>query len=115
MRKQPPYLDDYYSVLETVQDLDLNSYSQVIKAQNAHYWLEAMREEIESIEKNHVWQLIDLPKDWKVVECKWVLRKKLKSNGSFGEYKTRLVAKGFTQVEGINYETFSPVVKFQSI
>ena len=88
----------------------------MIKVQDAQYWLEAMREEIESIEKNRVWQLVDLPKDRKAIGCKWVLRKKLKSEGSLDKYKARLVAKGFTQVEGIDYEEkFSPVVKFQSI
>ena len=45
-RKQSAYLDDYCSLLETMHDLDLNSSSQAIKAQGAHYWLDAMREEI---------------------------------------------------------------------
>ena len=69
-RKQPAYLDDCCSLLETVEDLDPNSYSQAIKAQNVQYWLEAVREEIESIEKNHVWQLIDFLKDRKIIGCK---------------------------------------------
>ena len=60
--------------------------------------------------------MIDLPKDWKAIGCKWVLRKKLKFYGSLDKYKARTIAKRFTQVEWIDYkETFSPVVKFQSI
>ena len=46
VRKLLAYLNDYYSLLKTMQDLDPNSYSQVIKAQDAQYLLEAMREEI---------------------------------------------------------------------
>ena len=53
--KQSAYLDDYCSLLEIMHDLDPNSYSQTIKAQDVQYQLAAMREEIESIEKNQVW------------------------------------------------------------
>ena len=60
--------------------------------------------------------MIDLPNDREANGCKWVLRKKLKSDGSLNKYKVRLIAKGFTQVERIDYEeTFSPVMKFQSM
>ena len=60
--------------------------------------------------------MVDLPKDRKAIGCKWVLIKKLKSDGSLYKYKALLVSKGFTQVEGIDYEeTFSLIVKFQSI
>jgi hypothetical protein len=50
------------------------------------------------------------------VECKWVFKRKLKVNGSMDRYKARLLAKGYSQVHGLNYhETFSLVVKIASI
>ena len=52
----------------------------------------------------------------KAIGCKWVLRKKLKPNGSVDKYKARLVAKGFRQRENIDfYDTFSPVTRITSI
>lgn len=53
-----------------------------------------MKDEISFIEKNNVWELIDLLKDWKAIGCKWVLKKKYKA---LDKYNARLVAKGFTQ------------------
>lgn len=66
--------------------------------------------------KNHTWELVPLPKGRKIVRCKWVYRTKYATNGYVDNYKERLVAKGFSQVEGIDYsETFSPFAKMNSI
>jgi Reverse transcriptase (RNA-dependent DNA polymerase) len=57
-----------------------------------------------------------LPKDKKIIGCKWILKTKRDSKGNVKKYKTRLVAKDFTQKEGIDYkETFSPISSKDSL
>ena len=59
---------------------------------------------------NDVWDLVELPEGLKPIGCKWIFKTKRNSKGNKERYKTRLVAKGFTQREGIDYnEIFSPV------
>ena len=59
---------------------------------------------------------MELPPGYKTLGCKWILRKKFKSDGSIDKYKARLVAKGFKQIEGLEFfDTFSPVTRITSI
>lgn len=65
--------------------------------------------------KNHIWDLVPIPKGCKWVRCEWVYKNKYAAHGSLDKHKPLLVAKGFSQVEGIDYsETFSLVTKTYS-
>uniref|UniRef100_A0A2N9IHB3 Integrase catalytic domain-containing protein n=1 Tax=Fagus sylvatica TaxID=28930 RepID=A0A2N9IHB3_FAGSY len=79
-------------------------------------WKSAMVEEMEALQKNSTWDLVELPEGKKTVGCKWVFTVKHKADGSVERYKTWLVAKGYTQTYGINYhETFALVAKINTI
>ena len=74
-------------------------------------WKAACNEEMESLHKCDVFELTDLPKGHKTIGCRWVFD--VKSDGC---KRARLVAQGFSQVEGIDYnKLFSPVVQFESV
>ncbi|KAL0289106.1 UNVERIFIED_CONTAM: Retrovirus-related Pol polyprotein from transposon TNT 1-94 [Sesamum angustifolium] len=92
------------------------TYEEAVTSPNANEWITAMKEEMSSMAKNNVWELVDLPTGHKIIGNKWVLKVKRKTDGSIDKFKARLVVKGYTQKEGIDYEeTFSPVVRFASV
>ena len=103
-------------VEETIQD-EPKSYKEAITSREAEKWLLAMKEEMESLHKNHTWDLVMPPKDKKNFGCKWIYKKKGETSSIEDEkYKARFVAKGYSQVEGVDYnDVFSPVVKHTSI
>lgn len=76
----------------------------------------AVQEELESLHKNGTWRLVTPPIENRIVGCKWVYKKKegLKNEGT--KYRAMLVAKGYSQVEGVDfYDVFFLVVKYTSI
>jgi len=71
---------------------------------------------MDSLAKNNTSDLVELPEGRSVVGCKWVFKLKWKVDGNTERYKVRLVVKGYSQVEGLDFhEVFSPVVKLVSI
>ena len=92
------------------------TFQEAMNAHDAAFWKEALDDEIESILANNTWELTDLPLGTKPLGCKWVLKKKLRLDGSIKKYKARLVAKGFRQKEGIDFfDTYSLVSRISSI
>lgn len=75
-----------------------------------------MIEELQSIEKNDTWELVELPPRKTPINVKWVYKTKMKPNGEVGRYKARLVARGFLQRHGLDYnEVFALVARIETI
>ncbi|KAI3751757.1 hypothetical protein L2E82_22848 [Cichorium intybus] len=92
------------------------NYREAVAGPKSAKWKEAMDSEINSMYDNQVWNLVDNVPGRKTVGCKWIFKKKTDMDGKVHTYRARLVAKGFTQTPGVDYdETFSPVANIKSI
>lgn len=79
-------------------------------------WRQAMESEYNSLISNNTWEYSELPTDRKLVKGKWIFKVKKDQFGRIARYKCRYVAKGFSQVQGLDYqETFSPTVKYVTL
>jgi hypothetical protein len=95
---------------------DSNTYSEVMVSRDVAFWREAVNDEMDSILFNNTWVLVDLPSDSNTIGCKWVFRRKYRTDGTIQTFKARLVAKGFRQREEIDYfDTYAPVARITSI
>ena len=109
---------DPYGEWATVADVqsEPKTYKQALKHPNAEQWKDAMKEEYSALMKHHTWDLVDLPEGRNLVGCKWVYKAKQNADGDIDRYKSRLVAQGYSQEAGVDYdEVFAPVAQYKSI
>nr|GEW05426.1 putative ribonuclease H-like domain-containing protein [Tanacetum cinerariifolium] len=96
-------------------NLELSTVVSPIPITNPN-WIEAMQEGLMQFKLQKVWTLVDLPNGKRAVETKWVFRNKKDKRGIVVRNKARLVAQGYTQEEGIDYdEVFAPVARIEAI
>ncbi|XP_070054702.1 uncharacterized mitochondrial protein AtMg00820-like [Nicotiana tomentosiformis] len=89
---------------------------KVDKALKDSSWVQAMQEEFDQFDKNQVWTLVPKPGNATIIGTKWVFRKKLNEEGKVIRNKERLVALGYSQQEGVDYdEIFAPGARLESI
>jgi hypothetical protein len=108
--------EELHDVAGLIEFGDPQTVSEALSSPEAADWKKAMNAEYEALKRNKTWIIVDRPQGKKTVESRWVLRTKLKKDGSVDRRKARLVAKGFTQKPGIDFnETFAPVARLGSI
>ena len=123
-RQPPKYLEDY--IVDNGNEDEINyidycylmniptSYNNAINTDDSEKWKSAMEEEMQSLITNDTFVLTELPTNKKLVGGRWVYMIKSNSNGVM--YKARYVAKGYKQIQGIDYlETFSPTARMESV
>ncbi len=103
----------YTYMVKVIHDVEPTCFEQGIGNSK---WDNATDEEMATLDANATWELVALPKDKKTIGCKWVYKIKHNVDGSVSRYKAKLVAKGYAQTYGIDYEeTYSLVAKMTTI
>ncbi|GJS46516.1 retrovirus-related pol polyprotein from transposon TNT 1-94 [Tanacetum coccineum] len=110
LRSQAQNQSNFFCFISTIEPKNVN------EALGDESWIVAMQEELNQFIANDVWELVPQPKNMTIIGTKWVFRNKLDKNGIVSRNKARLVAQGYNQQEGIDYdETYAPVARLESI
>jgi hypothetical protein len=91
----------HMAMVTSITKSEPSSYEEAASQQ---VWREAMVEEYVSIMKNDVWEVVPRPEEKSVVTSRWLYKIKHAADGSIEKYKARFVARGFSQVEGVDYD-----------
>ncbi|GKC29825.1 retrovirus-related pol polyprotein from transposon TNT 1-94, partial [Tanacetum coccineum] len=104
---------DLFSSYKTFDGCEPKNIKEAIQDES---WTMAMQEELNQFKSNDVWCLVPPPKNQTVIGTKWVFKNKLDENGVVSRNKARLVAQGYNQQEGIDFdETYAPMARLESI
>ena len=106
MRSAPEWYGNPVLEVMLLDHDEPTNYEEAMMSPDSAKWLEAMKSEMGSMYENKVWTLIDLPNDRRVIEIKQIFKRKTDANSSVTIYKARIVAKGFRQVQGVDYDEF---------
>lgn len=118
--QKPAYLNDYVLLAELEGERLLLVVNEepwdFNEAKDSKYWVVACEDEMHSIVKNETRDLVDLPVGAKAIGLKWVFKLKRNCDGSINKHKARIVAKGYVQRHGIDFdEVFAPVARIETI
>ena len=97
--RRPAISNDYYVFLregdyEIGEEVNPTTYSEALNSDKANEWLIAMRDEMQSMLDNDVWELVDLPKGYKPIGCKWVFKTKRDNKGKLKDTRPDWLLKG---------------------
>ena len=110
------FLGEVFKAVSIESESDPATFEKSMANVDSTHWVKAMKAKMESMDSNKVWDLVETPTNIKLIGCKWVYKRKRRFDRKVEMFKARLVGKGFTQKEGIDYEeTFSPVAILKSI
>ncbi|GJX69213.1 retrovirus-related pol polyprotein from transposon TNT 1-94 [Tanacetum coccineum] len=110
LRSQAQNQSNFFCFISTIEPKNIN------EALGDESWVVAMQEELNQFIANDVWDLVPLPKNQSIIGTKWVYKNKLDKNGIVSRNKARLVAQGYNQQEGIDYdETYALVARLDYI
>jgi transposase InsO family protein len=102
----------YKAHCDLQEETEPKTLKEALESPQSELWKEAMKEELDSIDENETWTLTNLPPGRKAIGSKWVFKIKLDENGKIIRRKARLVAQGFSQKFGVDFdEVFAPVVR----
>jgi hypothetical protein len=111
--KPPERFCSYIAMVSSIRESEPSTFEEATSRQ---VWRDAMIEEYNSIMKNDVWEVVPRPEGKSVVTSRWLYKLKHAAEGSIEKYKARFVARGFSQVEGVDYdETFALVARYTLI
>ncbi|TYK06512.1 putative copia-type pol polyprotein [Cucumis melo var. makuwa] len=107
---------DYAKMVANVCYTSTMEPTTIIAALTNEHWILEMQEELLKFERNYIWDLVPKPSHANIIETKWIFKNKTDEQGKVIRNKARLVAQGYSQIEGLDFgETFAPVARLEAI